>query len=139
MTIPYIIRQIETRQFAIFPDEFAVGELVRVNSNFNFGLANGLTAIICNSTFRYEQNDKLLLVLELACVFQIAPEGVQAIRKENKIPHDFLQYMASISVGTARGVIHTKTEGTILNPVVLPPTNLTEIIKDDMPLTQESK
>lgn len=139
MTIPYIIRQIETKQFAIFPNEFTIGESVRVNSNYNFGIADGLTAIICTSTFRYEQNDKLLLVLELACVFQIAPEGVEAIKKNNKIPHDFLQYMASISVGTARGVIHAKTEGTILNPVVLPPINLTEIIKDDMPLTQEKK
>ena len=40
--------------------------------------------------------------------------------------------MATIVVGTVRGIIHAKTEGTVLNAIVLPPINLTEIIKDDI-------
>ena len=42
--------------------------------------------------------------------------------------------MGSISVGTLRGIIHTKTEGTVLNTIVLPPINLDEIINKDLVL-----
>lgn len=140
MKIPYIIRQIETKQFAIFPDAFTNGETVKVSSEYGFGVIDDIKAILCNAIFRYEQKSKLLLVLEMACVFEIAPEGVEAIKKnDNVIPKGFLQYMASISVGTARGIIHAKTEGSVLNSVVLPPINLTEIIKDDMPISSSSE
>ena len=43
----------------------------------------------------------------------------------------FLRYLATIATGTMRGIIHTKTESTALNPIVLPPLNLVETIKDD--------
>lgn len=34
-----------------------------------------------------------------------------------------------------RGVIHEKTEGTIINPVVIPPINLEEMVKNDLMLS----
>ncbi len=74
----------------------------------------------------------LLLVAQLACYYDIAPEGFKAIREEGIIPVDFLRYMGSVSVGTIRGVIHAKTEGTVLNPVVMPPVNLEEMIQTDL-------
>ncbi|MBQ0093197.1 MAG: hypothetical protein KBS36_00980 [Bacteroidales bacterium] len=75
------------------------------------------------------------MVAELACYYDIAPEGVESIKAEGKIPVDFLRYMGAISVGTIRGLIHAKTEGTVLNPVVLPPVNLEEAIQNDMSLS----
>ena len=44
---------------------------------------------------------------------------------------DFLRYLATIATGTVRGIIHTKTENTVLNSVVVPPINLVEAIKED--------
>jgi hypothetical protein len=35
-------------------------------------------------------------------------------------------------VGTSRGILHSRTEGTDLNHVVLPLTNVEEIIKEDV-------
>ena len=75
------------------------------------------------------------MVVQLAYYYDIAPEGVEAIKAEGKIPIDFLRYMGSISVGTIRGVIHAKTEGTVLNPVVMPPVNLEEMVKNDLMLS----
>lgn len=72
------------------------------------------------------------MVLELTAYFGIAPEGVAEIQKKSLVPVDFLRYMGTIVVGTARGIIHAKTEGTVLNSVVLPPINLVEIIKEDL-------
>ena len=132
MTIPYKIARLETRQFAIFPESFNNSESVGVNSSYEFSISADMTAIRCRSNFRYVQDVKVLLVLELNAYFAIAPEGIAEIKEKGSVPVDFLRYMGTIVVGTARGIIHTKTEGTVLNSVVLPPINLVEIIKGDI-------
>lgn len=137
MSIPYKINKIETRQFACFPEVFITSTEINVGSEFVFQQSIEKNKIICISKIRYQQADRLLLILELACVFDIAPDGMEELKRESKIPKGFLQYMASIVVGTARGVIHAKTEGSLLNPVVLPPINLVELIKDDISLLKK--
>lgn len=132
MTIPYRIFRIETKQFAIFPELFENGAALDVNSSYGFSIGLDLSTVKCASRFNYVQNDKTLLILEIFVDFQIADEGISEIKKKGAIPVDFLRYMATIAVGTARGIIHTKTEGTVLNSIVLPPVNLVETIKEDM-------
>jgi hypothetical protein len=134
-TIPYKISHIETVQFALFPDNFVNGQQVLVNTNCDYNVRSNLSQVRNIISVNYIQNEKLLMVVQLACYYDIAPEGVKAIKDEGKIPVDFLRYMGSISVGTIRGVIHAKTEGTVLNPVVMPPVNLEEMIKNDLMLS----
>lgn len=134
-SIPYKISQIETMQFAIFPENFINGQEVLVNTNCGYNVRSDLNQVRNIISVNYTQNEKLLMVVQLACYFDIAPEGVNIIKAEGKIPVDFLRYMGSISVGTMRGVIHAKTEGTILNPVVMPPINLEEMVKNDLMLS----
>jgi hypothetical protein len=43
-----------------------------------------------------------------------------------------MSHFGVITVGTARGVLHSKTDGSIFNDLILPTINLTEIIKDDI-------
>lgn len=131
-SIPYRISHIETIQFAIFPDNFVNGQEVMVNTNCGYNVRSDLNQVRNVISVNYIQDEKLLLVVQLACYYDIAPEGFEAIKKEGKIPVDFLRYMGSISVGTMRGVIHAKTEGTVLNPVVMPPINLEDMIKNDL-------
>ena len=131
-SIPYRISHIETIQFAIFPDNFVNGQEVMVNTNCGYNVRSDLNQVRNVISVNYIQNEKLLLVVQLACYYDIAAEGFEAIKKEGKIPVDFLRYMGSISVGTMRGVIHAKTEGTVLNPVVMPPINLEDMIKNDL-------
>ncbi len=134
-TIPYNISHIETVQFAIFPDNFINGQEVLINTNCGYNVRSDLNQVRNVISVNYTQNEKLLMVVQLACYYDIAPEGVEAIKAEGKIPIDFLRYMGSISVGTIRGVIHAKTEGTVLNPVVMPPVNLEEMVKNDLMLS----
>ncbi len=136
MTIPYRIVRIETKQFAFFPDLFKNGEQVEVMTSFGFSVSLERALIRCQSKFNYLQGDNSLLILEIATFFQIADEGVKEIESQGVIPIDFLRYMGTIAVGTARGIIHSKTEGTALNPVVLPPINLVDAIKDDLIVKQ---
>lgn len=130
--IPYRISHIETKQFAIFPDKFINGDSVNIKANYNFSLRSDLTQIKCSSTIYFLQKEQLILVLEIECNFSIAPEGVDFIMEQNKVSVDFLRYMATIVVGTARGIICAKTEGTVLSSVVLPPINLVDAIKEDL-------
>jgi len=131
MNIPFRIRQIKTQQFAIFPDLLVNGEEVIVKSEFGFGVNNDATDIRCVTKISFIQNDKLLLTTEVHCFFEVSPEGSQEIVKQGRIKVDFLRYLATISTGTVRGIIHTKTENTVINTIVLPPINLVEAIKED--------
>ncbi len=131
MTIPYQIIRIETKQFAVFPEKFISSEPVLVKSSYSFSPSEDLKTIGCRSVFNYLQKDNLLLVTEICTYFAIAPEGSEEIAKKGVIPVGFLRYMATIAVGAARGIIHAKTEGLVLNSIVLPPINLVDIIKQD--------
>lgn len=136
MTIPYKIARLETKQFAVFPDLFNNAEVVGVKSSYEFSISTDLAFIRCRSFFHYVQGDNVLMILEMGAIFDIAPEGVAEIRANGSVPVDFLRYMGTIVVGAARGIIHAKTEGTVLNSVVLPPINLVEIIKNDLVVAQ---
>jgi hypothetical protein len=136
--IPYKISNIVTKQFAIFPEKFVNGEIVNINTNYNFNLKVDFSEIRCSSVIQFIQKEQLILVLEVVCNFDIAAEGVDFIKNENKIPVDFLRYMATIVVGTARGIIHSKTEGSVLNSIVLPPINLVDTIQTDFQINEKS-
>lgn len=137
MNIPYRIEKIETKQFALFPESLSSGSEVNISTNFTFSVSSDISHIRCISTYKYEQKDALLLVLELATYFGIAPEGISQIKEAGKIDVEFLRYMATIAVGTARGVIHSQSQGTQLNALVLPPINLIPVITEDYSIGKE--
>ena len=131
MVIPFRIRQIKTQQFAMFPDLMVNGEDVKINSAFEFGVNKDVTDLRCTANFSYLQGEKLLLTTEVICYFSINEEGNKLMLEQGRLEVGFLRYLATITTGTVRGIIHTKTENTSLNPIVLPPINLVEVIKED--------
>ena len=137
MNIPYRIEKIETKQFAIFPESLTSGAEVNISTSFTFSVSSDISHIRCVSNYKYEQEGTLLLVLELVTYFEIAPEGSSQITELGKIDVEFLRYMATIAVGTARGVIHSQSQGTQLNAIVLPPINLIPVITEDLILNKE--
>ena len=131
MMIPFRIRQIKTQQFAMFPDLLVNGKEVTVDSEFSFGVNAEVKNILCVTKLSYRQNDNLLLTTEVHCVFDIQEDGANQLKEQGRVVVDFLRYLATIATGTVRGIIHTKTENTVLNSVVVPPINLVEAIKED--------
>lgn len=69
-------------------------------------------------------------------VNKIDPEFAQANISDNKlvINKEFLRYIATVTVGTARGIQYAKTQNTILNGMVLPPIDLMTLNLQDMDL-----
>lgn len=139
MTIPYRIDRIETSQFAIFPDKMVNGEKVSVEVNLDFSLGEKFSPLKNTVNVKYIQNDSLLMIIEVICDYAISDEGIQSIQKEGKIPVDFLRYVGSFSVGIVRGIIHARTEGTILSSVILPPVNLDNAIDKDIVIKTSTK
>lgn len=137
--IAYRISHIDTIQFATFPDNFINGKDVVINTSCGYNVKSDINQVRNIVEVSYNQNDKLLLVAQIACYFSIAEDGMEAIIKEGRIPVDFLRYMGSLSIGVMRGVIHAKTEGTVLNPIVMPPVDLADTIKDDLILSSINK
>ena len=130
--IPYRIQQIQTKQFAIFPENLKNADNIVIQTAFGFGYTKELDNIRCTAKFDYLQDEKLILTSEILCFFTISSEGREVLLKNKIIPVDFLRYMATITTGTARGIIHSKTEGTPVNYLVLPPVNVTENVNRDL-------
>lgn len=131
MLIPFRIRQIKTQQFAMFPDQFKNGPDVNILSEFAFGVNKEASDIRCTARLSYTQEEKLLLTIEVHCFFDVSQEGSEQLLERGRVEVGFLRYLATIATGTVRGIIHTKTENTVLNPIVLPPINLVDAIKED--------
>ena len=49
-----------------------------------------------------------------------------------KLPSGFVCHLAMLAIGTARGVLHAKTENTLFNKYLIPTINVAELIKDDI-------
>jgi len=137
--IPFNLRKISVEQFAIIDNVFSedAGK-VNISTGLAFGLDKDTRMIAVFVKINFLQNEKLFLILETACHFQIEnPSFESFINAESDrytIPNGFASHLAVISVGTARGILHAKTENSPLNRFMLPPINLTELIKEDVVL-----
>jgi hypothetical protein len=76
------------------------------------------------------QDEKAFLILKTRCEFEIEGEAWNSFISENTItvPEGFASHLAVITVGTARGVLHEKTNDTSFNHFVIPTINLTALI-----------
>ena len=134
MTIPYRIYKIETNEFASFPENYSRDSKFKLRIGFQFEVAYPQPIIRCKSLFTgLDDMNMPIFKLIVSCYFAIEPKAYQGMITGNTItiPADFLRYMAMISTGTARGILHTKLEKGEMSDYVLAPVNLQNIIKKD--------
>ena len=135
------LAEINTNEFAIIDEAFKAGKKVNLGSTINFGIDQEMRAIGIIMKFQYEQSKKPFLVIAATCVFQIEENAWNNLidQKAQKIvfPEYFASHLAVLTVGTIRGILHEKTKGTPYNKFILPPINLTELIKQDVEIDLE--
>lgn len=133
--IPFRIKKIENSQVEMFPDlvDSSISEFT-VDSGFAFNGNLDPAWVGCQSEFTFRQGDTRLAHFIAYCYFEIDPNFVKREAKEGVlvIDKEFLRYLATITVGTARGIFHAKTQNTILHQFVLPPINLMTLDIQDM-------
>lgn len=132
--IPFRINRIDNQKIDMHP------ELVNpdaneyhINSKFAFTGSLISNVIGCRGEFRFFQEKTEVSCLIVDCYFDIDPLYVSQNMKDETlvIDKEFLRYLATITVGTARGIQHVRTQNTILNEVVLPPIDLTTMELND--------
>lgn len=125
--------RISTGQFAILSTEAPQGD-VEISTSMELRHANDGSAVMVHATFTFSEKEKQVMILGTTCEFSIHPEDLQTLTKDGKvvIPKGTIDYFIAQTVGTARGILHCKTEGTPFNGIIIPPMNVTNMFKDDM-------
>lgn len=132
--IQFALQNIKIEQFAIISDEIKANKDIQLKNNIKFNLSQDSQKIETNILINFLQENKTILVLETASSFVIEINSWQSLKKTNSIiiPRSFLMHLAAVSFGTTRGILHAKTQDTVLENFMLPLTNFDKIIKTDL-------
>ena len=134
--IKFALRKITTDQFAILNDNFKEKEKIELVTNIKFGINKESRVIVVIMRFQFEQKSNPFMILEASChfIFEknawdsfINKETDEVILRKNLVLH-----LTALTIGTARGVLHGKTEGTVFNKYFLPTLNVNDLIKKDV-------
>ncbi|MBN8652681.1 MAG: hypothetical protein J0L67_14710 [Cytophagales bacterium] len=138
--VQFSIVKVVTEQFAIIEEAWQENAPINLNSNFRFAIDRNARLVAAFCQFKFEHNGIPFLKVEVSNHFQIAPASWKKFLRDNVttlIPKGFMVHLGMITVGTARGVLHTKTEGTRFNEFILPTINVMDMIKDDVTFTEK--
>ena len=132
MAIQFKFIKIDVPQFAILVED-AVNGPFGINSEVKFALG-GDNIIKCHLKIVYLKDSQPVTQLVVETYFAVEENSWKGLDKEGKtiIPAGFLQHLAALTLSTARGIQYAKTIEMGINNYIIPLTNLTEIIKDDL-------
>jgi len=127
------MEQIKVEQFAILEDKIPQNE-IGFAAELTHGVSKEDNVIAIRLKVSFSANEKLLLVCVVACMFKIEPASWKEWVTDNKviIPRGFLAHLAMHTFGTTRGILFMKTEGTPYQQLILPPTNVDALTKEDI-------
>ena len=135
MNINFQIKQIKTDQFAIFDTTIKPNSLAELITKIEFKIDIEQNMIGTFMTFDFSHENKIFIRLACSCHFQIQKESWTNFLTDKPtitVPKSFLLHLATITTGTSRGILHSKTEGTAFCTLVLPTIDLTQLISTDL-------
>lgn len=112
-------------------------ETLKSKLAFGFGASDQDTkAVECMIKYELLSKDSPFITLEVLCGFEIDPNALKTVyRNEGKIvtiPKKLAIRLANIVVDTARGILFAKTKGTSLSQYLIPMTDASERIIEDI-------
>lgn len=133
-SINFSLLKISTDQFALFEENHLEDGKINLNTNMSFGLNVEDKAFSISIKFTFEMKKKPFMTTQVTCFFGIEKATWESFKLDDKVifPKDFVAHMAMLTVGTSRGVLHSKTEGTLFNKYILPTLNVVEMIPEDV-------
>ncbi|UCS91944.1 hypothetical protein KZP23_14555 [Echinicola marina] len=136
---------IDTQQFALLQDNFSNGGEIGLDLGVPIHADDEHHRISVVIEGRFICNDKPFMIFKVMCEFEIHPEAFQTLiskksKKEFlKIPVGLCRHLATIAVGTTRGVLHERLAKTPFNNFILPTVDLTKILTDDLVLVKGAR
>ncbi len=131
------LRKIQTDQFAIIEDAFEEEKPVTMNTGLKFGLDEKAKVVMVSTLFRFKQEKQIFLLIETSCFFELASPTWELLQKGDTIvlPQNLAQHLVVIAIGTARGVLHSKTENTVFNRFFIPTLDVTHWVETDITIS----
>lgn len=126
------MEQIKIEQFAILSDNIPDNGF-NIETEISFGAVKDQNIICLKLKNSFVSEEKTILTLVISCFFAIHPDSWKECTKDGvtTIGKKKAAHMAMHAFGTARGILFCKTEGTPFQQIILPPTNVEEICKED--------
>ncbi|MEZ4722907.1 MAG: hypothetical protein R2813_13620 [Flavobacteriales bacterium] len=135
----FAIANVSTEQFSVTPEEFRPKENVDVTIHFSFKLAAKEQMVGVFMHLSFHQQHCKLINLEVGCHFKVHPDTWPLLlddkREKLKLRLHLALHLATITTGTARGVLHARLTGSPFAHLVLPAVDLTTMLKSDIELS----
>ncbi len=125
---------IKTEQFACFEENLpAKKKAISLNTNLEFGVNQAHKILTTAVTFTFENAKKVFIKIEVRCDFIVSEATWKFFNQKEELVFrkGFIRHLSMLCVGTARGVLHAKTEGTAFNEFILPTINVEELVEED--------
>lgn len=131
--VGFALQGIKTEQFAIFEENYVPKKEIGLGTELQFKLDKTNKQIAVFLGFEFFQSKKVVLKIQVSCHFKIEESSWTSFVQKNKliVPKRFLAHLAIITTDTTRGVLFAKTESTAFSKFIVPPLNVTEMIKED--------
>jgi hypothetical protein len=133
--VGFSLKKISKEQFALFEENFIENIKVNLKTELQFKLDHKNYMVGSFVGFTFEQEKKPFLKIEVGCHFKLEENYWNSFIDEKKsktiIPKGLLAHLAMITIGTTRGVLFAKTEGTSFNNFIIPALNIAEMIETD--------
>lgn len=132
--VGFKLQSLKTEEFATFQENYSEKGLTKFNTEIEFRISNELKQIGVYVTFTFVQKNKTFLKIKVSSHFGIDPKSWIIFCKDSKIffPKEFVSHLAMLTIGSARGILFSKTEDTIFNKFLLPTINVTELVNEDV-------
>ena len=135
-SVGFVLRKIGTDQFATIESSCMDDESIQISVEIDFGIDDKNKFIACYTKFQFLTNDSPFIILHVSCEFEVDQNAWNQFIdvEKNKIdfPLGFARHLAVITTGTARGILHAKTEGTKFNIYFLPTINVNEAVVNEV-------
>lgn len=125
--IYYRFVNLDLSQFATFEDGYMEdGQDIEISCKFSFAFNFAQNLVCCSNSIAVSKAGKPLIKADLDAYFAINENSVNAITDNGEVvlQPELQAQFASLTYGTMRGVIFTKTLNTPLNKIILPPNDV---------------
>lgn len=132
--ISFRLLNIVTEQFATFELE-NVPDNNDLKSELQFSINPDNREVACKMNFQFLHANQPIVVVTVVCNFDVEEtswnENVLSAKKIT-LPKHFLEHLCVITVGTARGVLHAKTENSTFNKFIIPTLNVSNLVEKEV-------
>lgn len=136
----FALVNIKTVQYAIIEEAYRKTGNVEIKTDAGYGISIEKRQVVVSLRFRFYKKESPFISLEVECYFEINKKGWKLLEQDDgniTLPESLISHLTVLTIGTTRGVLHTKTEGTKYNKYILPTLNVNEMMEGDVTFTKE--